>query len=128
MSRARLLLVEDNDIMVDLLAPFLEGEGFAVDVADNGGLALQKIAETDYDIIIMDLVIKGVANGIDIARFVRSLPSDKGTVPIIALTGGMISTTVAAMEEAQFSLVIQKPVLPRELHTAIVNALGARYV
>jgi two-component system, OmpR family, response regulator len=66
----RLLVVEDDPAMADLLERALIREGYAVDTANNGVDALWAITETDYDAVVLDVMIPG-PNGFDVCRTAR---------------------------------------------------------
>ena len=53
----RLLVVEDEKRIADFLARGLQGAGYAVDVAPNGMTALDFIHATDYDLVILDIML-----------------------------------------------------------------------
>lgn len=118
-----LLVAEDNEIIVDLLRNLLSSWRYAFEVTENGATALQLVRANDYALIIMDLAMPGMS-GIDAARAIRKLPDPKNHTPIVALTGGMVNTTVAEMEAAGFASVLQKPVLPDDLREAIERCIG----
>ncbi len=81
MSKQRILLIDDDETLLGLLADHLQVAGYAVSAADNGraGLAL---AQTDsYDLIVLDVMMPGM-DGWEVCRRLR-----EGTaVPIIMLT------------------------------------------
>ena len=57
MHNIRILVVDDEKRIVDLVRLYLEKEGFAVDEAFNGEQALDMMSKTSYDLIILDLMI-----------------------------------------------------------------------
>jgi len=50
----RVLIVEDNEVVAQAVATGLRDQGFAVDVADNGAVGLDKAALSPYDVIVLD--------------------------------------------------------------------------
>lgn len=64
----RVLIVEDDPQIAELLEYVLEQEGFAVDMADGAVTALQKIYATRFDLVVMDVRLDGEIDGIEIAR------------------------------------------------------------
>ena len=119
-----ILVVDDNDIIVEMLVKMLTHWGYAVQVAANGRAAVNQMLGDAADLVIMDLALPGDMSGITAARAIRNLPEPKCFVPIIALTGGMLSTTVAEMKAAAFATVLQKPVLPDDLRSAVEHAIA----
>ena len=79
---ARILIVEDAEELLSLVAGFFESKGsFDVDTAADGNTALNLIDSNDYDIAILDIMLPG-ASGFDVCRALRS----KSKCPIVFLT------------------------------------------
>jgi two-component system copper resistance phosphate regulon response regulator CusR len=83
----RILVVEDEPAAANVLAKGLREHAYAVDIAADGSTALEQIAETDYDLIILDVLLPRI-NGLDLCRRLRS---DDAAVPVLMLTarGGL---------------------------------------
>lgn len=81
----KILLVEDNELN-QLLAVKVFGKwDKQIDIADNGKIAIEKITNTDYDIILMDIQMPEM-DGNELTHHIRTKMGDKSSVPIIALT------------------------------------------
>ncbi|MGE3973952.1 MAG: response regulator transcription factor [Bdellovibrionales bacterium] len=78
----RLLVVEDQKKMASFLKRGLEEVGYSVDIAESGGIAESLVAENEYDLVVLDVMLPG-QNGIDTARHLRS---DGYTGPLLMLT------------------------------------------
>ena len=78
----KILVVEDDPAIVAFLVPALERESFEVQVIHDGVTALDRIARTPPDLVLLDLLLPGV-NGLDVCRAVRGR---KPYIPIIMLT------------------------------------------
>jgi two-component system copper resistance phosphate regulon response regulator CusR len=78
----RILLVEDEKKVADMLARGLKAERYAVDVAHDGETGWQMASVYDYDLAILDLMLPGLS-GTEILRRIRRKNS---TVPILILT------------------------------------------
>ena len=79
---ARILIVEDAEELLSLVAGFFESKGsFDVDTAADGNTALNLIGSNDYDIAILDIMLPG-ASGFDVCKALRS----KSKCPIVFLT------------------------------------------
>src|SRR5215469_9226761 len=78
----RILVVEDETKLAEMLARGLKAERYAIDVANDGETGWQMANTYDYDLIILDLMLPGL-NGTEILRRVRRKNS---TVPILILT------------------------------------------
>jgi DNA-binding response OmpR family regulator len=70
----RLLVVEDEVDLADALARGLRHEGYAVDVANDGANALERLGVTDYDLVCLDLNLPDV-DGLEVCRRIRSDPA-----------------------------------------------------
>ena len=83
----RILVVEDEPVAANVLAKGLREHAYAVDIAADGGTALEQIQSTDYDLVILDILLPRM-NGLDLCRQLRS---DDAAVPVLMLTarGGL---------------------------------------
>ena len=79
-----ILIVEDNQVNQKLIAFLLARAGFTYDMAENGAVALQKLAAEPYRLVLMDIMMP-VMNGYDATRAIRNDPRLKD-LPIVALT------------------------------------------
>ncbi|MGI5860346.1 MAG: response regulator, partial [Tepidanaerobacteraceae bacterium] len=70
MHNIRILVVDDEKRIVDLVRLYLEKEGFAVDEAFNGEQALDMMSKTSYDLIILDLMLP-VVDGWTVCKELR---------------------------------------------------------
>jgi phosphate regulon transcriptional regulator PhoB len=80
----KILVIEDENDIVELLTYNLNKEGFNVDFSFDGETALNKINSNEYDLIILDLMLPGI-QGLDLCKIIRNNPRTKN-LPIIMLT------------------------------------------
>ncbi len=81
-SNATILLVEDHDDLAASIGDFLEAEGFAMDYAADGAIALNLLEENPYDVIVLDLMLPKI-DGLRVCERLR----DRGDgTPILMLT------------------------------------------
>lgn len=80
----KILLVEDNDMLQDILSARLEMRGYKVSVTDNGLEALKLVAAAPPDLILMDMSLPFM-NGWDTTKQLKDDPATQH-IPIIALT------------------------------------------
>jgi len=113
MSRARILLVEDDRSLVELLTWNLEREEFEVEHTADGEEALLLARENPPDLVLLDWMIEGLS-GIEVCRRLRRI-ADTANVPIIMLTArGEEEDRVRGLETGADDY-ITKPFSPREL-------------
>lgn len=120
MGDIRILVVDDEKRMVELVKLYLEKENYTVDEAYDGQRALDLIAENKYNLIILDLMLP-IVDGWSVCMEVRK----KYDIPIIMLTArGEEYDKVLGFELGADDYVV-KPFSPREL-VARVKALLRR--
>ncbi len=121
MSESKVLVVDDEKRMVELVKLYLEKEGFIVDEANDGQRALDMVKENKYNLIILDLMLP-VVDGWTVCKEIRK----NSDVPIIMLTArGEEFDKVLGFELGADDYVV-KPFSPREL-TARTKALLRRF-
>jgi len=79
----RILVVEDNREILSNITLFLENGGYVVDCADNAMTAIYLIGHNAYDVIVLDIMLPGGANGYDICKTMRQ---NGNATPVIMLT------------------------------------------
>ena len=119
----RLLLVEDDPALSDLLQWHFTREGFEVVHTGNGDRALQLAAESPPDLVLLDWMIEGLS-GIEVCRRLRGAAAT-AAVPIILLTGRAEEADRVKGLETGADDYVTKPFSPREL-IARVRALLRR--
>ncbi len=121
MSAAKLLLVEDDPALSELLEFRFQNEGYDVRVTKDGDEALMLVAEELPDLIILDWMIEGTS-GIEVCRRLRR---DKTTasVPIIMLTAREAEDDRVRGLETGADDYLTKPFSPRELLARVTAVL-----
>jgi two-component system response regulator CpxR len=106
----RILIVDDDSDLCELLNKYLRGEGFDVDLAHDGNLGVERALSGDYALIVLDVMLPGL-NGFDVLSSIRR----KLSVPVLMLTarGDDIDRIVGLEMGADDYL--PKPFNPREL-------------
>jgi len=83
LSKIKILLVEDNQLNVLLISSLFSENNLKIQVAENGSDCIEKLKETKFDIILMDMEMP-VMNGYEAASIIRN--NMKNNIPIIAMT------------------------------------------
>jgi len=109
-ARGRVLVVDDDAALSEMLGIVLRGEGFEPVFCADGAQAVQAFRDSRPDIVLLDLMLPGM-DGIDICRAIRQ---DSG-VPIVMLTARGDTVDVVVGLEAGADDYIVKPFKPKEL-------------
>lgn len=116
---AKILVAEDNEINQQVIQETLENEGFIVDIAENGKIAIDMFEDKkDYDIILMDLQMP-VMSGYEASKYLRKKGYKK--IPIVALTADAMVGVVENVKKAGMNGYVAKPINLKELFTALVT-------
>jgi DNA-binding response OmpR family regulator len=119
----RVLVVEDDPDIAQLVAHYLEKSGFSVELLANGRDALAAIAARPPDVLVLDLMLPEV-DGLEICRLVRANSATSGT-PIIMLTARAEESDRIVGLEIGADDYLAKPFSPNEL-VARIRALVRR--
>ncbi len=122
---ARILLVEDNELNQEVATELLRDAGFIVDLAENGEIAVRKIKEATYDIVLMDMQMP-VMDGVSATREIRKLPQF-AELPIVAMTANAMEGDRQRCLEAGMNDHVAKPVEPDDLWKVLVKWVKARH-
>jgi DNA-binding response OmpR family regulator len=118
----RILLVEDDPRLADMLLEYLGQAGFSISVASRGGTALEKLGAANYDAVVLDLMLPDM-DGLDVCRQLRV----RYDTPVLMLTarGDAVDRIVGL--ELGADDYLPKPFEPREL-VARLRAIMRRRV
>ena len=119
---ARILIVDDEEIVIKSCLRILGGGDYYVEVAHDGREALRKIEENPYDVIILDIMMPNM-DGLEVLRRVKETHPD---VDVIMMTGlSQVETVVQARKFGACDF-ISKPFEPDELKLVVQRALERR--
>ncbi|MBV6628203.1 MAG: response regulator transcription factor [Rivularia sp. (in: Bacteria)] len=117
-QKSRVLVVEDEELIREMLVLALEGEGYEVETATDGRLAVEQLQSFDannneaaFDLVILDLMLPQI-NGLDICRLVRH---QGNPVPILMLSAKGSETDRVLGLEVGADDYLSKPFSMREL-------------
>ncbi|WP_206497972.1 MtrAB system response regulator MtrA [Rhodococcus sp. KRD175] len=108
--KPRILVVDDDSALAEMLTIVLRGEGFEPFVVGDGTQALAAVRENRPDLVLLDLMLPGM-NGIDVCRVLRA----DSVVPIVMLTAKTDTVDVVLGLESGADDYIMKPFKPKEL-------------
>jgi len=123
---AKILVAEDNMINQKVISALLKESGIAVDFAENGKIALEKVAENRYDLVLMDINMP-VMNGYEATERLKASPKT-ATLPIVALTGNTMPEELVKMRESGMDDRLEKPIRVHELYFVFSKYLVANVV
>ncbi len=118
---SRILVVDDDVALAEMIGIVLEAEGFAVSECADGAKAVEVFHQVAPDLVLLDLMLPGM-DGIEICRLIRRV-SD---VPIVMLTARSDTTDVVAGLEAGADDYVPKPFKPKELVARVRARLRGR--
>ncbi|GBE34270.1 transcriptional regulatory protein ZraR [bacterium BMS3Bbin06] len=118
----RVLIVDDEEPVRRLLSKELKRKGYETDTAEDGSAALHKIRKTNYDIVLLDIVMPGL----DGLALMKKVKADPASPAIIVLTGrATVDTAVEAMKNGAYDY-LTKPYKLEELVIIINRAYEQR--
>ena len=118
----KVLIVEDTVVNILVAKKFLEKWGLIVDSAENGAIAVQKVRNNSYDLILMDLQMP-VMDGYQATIAIRQLGIE---IPIIALTAAAVTEVIEKINDVGMSAYVTKPFNPVVLHDKMMELLKTR--
>jgi excisionase family DNA binding protein len=119
-ERPRVLVVDDEQAVRDLVSKTLSMADYDVETADDGPSAVERLRTTDYDLLITDLKMPGM-DGLSVIREARRKSNE---LPIIIITG--FSTEASAIEAINLGVsgYLTKPFRLPRIVSAAARALG----
>ncbi|MBI2560926.1 MAG: sigma-54-dependent Fis family transcriptional regulator [candidate division NC10 bacterium] len=110
-AKGSILVVDDEEVVRDSLARWLEEDGYRVDTAADGQAALTKLGEQAYAILLVDLKMPGI-DGLQVLAQARTLQPDAAVIIMTAYA--TVDTAVQAMKQGAYDYLV-KPFEPEEL-------------
>jgi PAS domain S-box-containing protein/putative nucleotidyltransferase with HDIG domain len=120
MEKLKILIVEDENIVAKDIKGSLKGFGYdVVDIVGTGEEAIRRTDELSPDLVLMDIMLKGKMNGIDVARHIR----ENTRIPVVFLTAYADEDTLHSAKLSEPFGYIIKPFEDAELHSTIQMAV-----
>ena len=124
MAQERILVVEDDEDILDVLRYNLEREGFVVDTCVRGDQVIESVARKRPGLILLDLMLPGL-DGLDVCRRLRQDPAT-ASIPVVMLTAKGEEVDVVAGLEVGADDYIPKPFSPKILLARLRAVLRRR--
>jgi len=123
-SGARVLVVEDNELNREVASLLLMEAGFKVDFAENGLIAIDKVLQSKYDIVLMDMQMP-IMDGITATLEIRKL-EQFAKLPIVAMTANGMLSDINNCLSAGMNDHLLKPVEPQDLWDKLIKWIQPR--
>ena len=121
-TQGKLLIVDDEFSVRDSLAKWFHEEGYEIGTAENASEALTRMAETNWDLALVDIKMRGT-DGIELQRRMHEINPD---LIVVIMTGyASVETAVAALKNGAYDYV-SKPLDPDEIAHLVKKALAHR--
>jgi two-component system, OmpR family, alkaline phosphatase synthesis response regulator PhoP len=124
MSKPRILAVDDEEDIRELVRYNLEKEGFEVSTAESGESALELIRSGRPDLVLLDLMLPGM-DGFEVCRILKR-NADTSAIPIVMLTAKGEESDIVTGLELGAEDYITKPFSPKVLTARVRSALRRR--
>ncbi len=116
------LLIVDDDVLVARAVRRMFDKEFHVEIALDGSSALAKLAKTEYDVVLCDVMMPGIS-GLDVYRQVRT--NNEGLARrFVFATGGLFSQELSDNVKRLSNMIVEKPFDPEELRRVIKAAIA----
>lgn len=116
----RVLVVEDDPLVRELVAEYLRRDDHEVSLADDGVEGLEKFSAGDFDLVVTDLALEGM-NGERLAEEIKR----RRPTPVIMLTGFADTLLAGGRKPPQVDALLRKPLSPSDLWQAVAQVMTA---
>ena len=117
----KVLLIDDDELMLISVKSLLESEGYVVTTASSGAEALDKAGCERYDVFLLDIIMPGMS-GFEVCKSLRAMTQYNKT-PIVMLTAKSAETDRQEGMEAGATQFLPKPVSPDKLLEVIRTSM-----
>ncbi|MEM6191406.1 PAS domain S-box protein [Shewanella scandinavica] len=119
----RILLVEDNEMNLEVASEFLEQVGIILSIATNGQIALDKLSQQHFDLVLMDCQMP-VMDGYQATKAIRKRP-ELANLPVVAMTANAMAGDRDMCLRAGMNDHIAKPIEVNVLYQTLLKYLGS---
>lgn len=121
-QKPRILIIDDEEIVLDACSQILEGSGYEVATAMDGALGLRRVEELRPDVVFVDLKMPGLS-GFEVLERIRAL--DPSIVTIVITGYATLDSAVGAMQKGAYDF-LPKPFTPDEFRLVTQRGLEKR--
>lgn len=123
-DKRKILVVEDEPDALEIFKDILSEEGFEVDGAEGGLVALERLVNAKYDLVLLDIVMPD-KDGISILEEIKRFPDKYGDTKVVMLTniGGDLAVD-KAMKIGASGYLLKSETEPDDLVNAVKQYLG----
>lgn len=126
-KKEKILLVDDDEFLIDMYSVKFKNAGYEIDTALNGKVALKKMEEDNYDVLLLDLLMPGV-DGFEILENIKER-NLKGNMNIIVLSN---QSKVQDVEKAKFGdidgYIVKASAVPSEVLDKVENIIKEKKI
>ena len=119
----RVLYVEDSASVAHVIIKYLKGMNIKVDHFINAEKAFSHLLKNNYDLVITDVVLDGIMNGVSLARMIRAKENHIAQIPILAMTGNDDPKKRIELFRAGINDYVTKPPVKEELIARVANMI-----
>ena len=121
-AKAKILIIDDEEVVLDSCSQILKGSANQVMIASNGAAGMDLVRQQQPDLVFVDLKMPGMS-GFDVIKSIRSIDS---TIVVIVITGfATVSSAIEAMKNGAYDF-LPKPFTPEEFRIITQRALDTR--
>lgn len=120
-----ILCVDDNPRNLFVLAALLQSAGHRTTVCESGREALDVMARTRFDVVLLDMVMPDM-DGLEVLARMRADPRIDPATPVIACTANILADHMETYRQAGVAGVLPKPIDVRSLLQAVADVAGGR--
>jgi len=120
MQEKRILIVDDDEMLLNLLSSMITMMGFEVDTAGSGDEAINQFMKKPFDIVLTDLNMPGM-DGWSLARHIKDLSPD---TPVVLATADARKRILGKIADSSVDLVLFKPFGFKEFQFTVQKMLG----
>jgi len=121
---ARVLIVDDNQLNLELARDILEMDDFEVEIAESGSEGIEKAKQAIPDLVLMDLRMPEM-DGLEAMQIIHN---DASTchIPVVVLTASVMKGEQDRLMAAGFDAFLQKPIDPSKFADEVTSLLNCR--